>query len=51
LIGDAVEFAKGDLFARLPLCVVAKVEENTHLKHDGSVVKGPYLPRDSCRKN
>jgi len=47
LVGDEVEFAKGDPLARLLLSrFIVDVEDDSHLKHKISLnMKGPYLAR------
>ena len=50
MFGDEVELAKGDLFARLHLLHVStKVEDNTHLKHKGSVHEWPLPSTPTVR--
>ena len=44
LIGDEVQVAEGDLLARLYLLhVIAELEDEAYLKHNESILKGPYL--------
>jgi hypothetical protein len=52
LIDDEVEVAEGDLFVWLHLlCVITKVEDNAHLKHNGSVSERPIPRTPTVRKN